>query len=53
MRTSLLALACLLLASPAVRGEGQAEMPWPTREAPLAREDGRRTRALLVAVSWP
>ena len=38
-----LALAGLLLASPAVRGEGQAESPGPTREAPAAREDGRRT----------
>ena len=38
-----LALSCLLLPSPAVRGEGQAESPGPTREAPAAREDGRRT----------
>jgi len=42
-RTSLLTLACLLLASPAVRGEGQAEPTGPKPQAPAAREDGRRT----------
>jgi membrane-associated phospholipid phosphatase len=42
-RTAPLTLACLLLASPAVRGEGQAEPAGPTREAPAPREDGRRT----------
>jgi hypothetical protein len=42
-RSSFLALACLPLASPAVRGEGQAQPPGPTREDPAAHEDGRRT----------
>ena len=42
-----LALACLLLASPAVRGEGQAESPGPTHQAPVARADGRRTLRLF------
>ena len=38
-----LAVAGLLLASPAVRGEDPAESPMPKKASPAAREDGRRT----------